>query len=756
MKKRQDHINLLCDIGDLAGLLTGSTDIQGFLQQTVELVSRHLDAHVCSIYLYDEHTEELVLEATVGLNPQAVGKIKLKPGDGLVGLAFARLKPVNEGDASHNPRFKYFSEAGEDRFASLLAIPIFRGVERIGVLVVQHEAHNNFDDTDIMALRALASQLAGAIANAQLLMDTHTLEEEPATVRAPIAPGLMQFMKADIGSPGFACAPATILNKSKNALAVASGTGESLTINDFHRAIRTTGDQLKDLQERFAARLPESASLIFSAHFMILKDPKFGGEMIRLIEAGTPPPEAVRVTAQKYIDAFAASPHEYIREKTTDLEDLGRRILTNLYRADLKESIIGKARIVIAREIFPSDILKLASEDVQGIVLVSGSVTSHVTILARSLAIPMLIVPDKTVLSIPENTRLLLDAEIGSLYINPSEKIVRRFELRNEARLSAQPATSSMRPETRTADGTRIQLLANINLLSEVAVARDLNAEGVGLYRTEFPFLIRKVFPSEEEQVNIYRRLLDDMDDRPVTIRTLDVGGDKVLSYFDDAGEANPQLGLRSIRFSLKHRDLFRQQLRAILRAGADRNHLRIMFPMISSLDELREAKKEVATSIDDLVVSRLRHHRTPEIGIMLELPSVVEIIDALVKEVDFLSIGTNDFVQYMLAADRTNSRVADYYQPWHPSVLRGLSKMTAAAVHTGTDISVCGETARDLDYIPFLVGIGVRSLSVSSRFLPLVQQWISEIDIEESKKFAADLLEQTTIKGILEIVASA
>ncbi|MFZ5569154.1 MAG: phosphoenolpyruvate--protein phosphotransferase [Thermodesulfobacteriota bacterium] len=749
-----NRISLLYNIIDLADLLTGSADIQGFLQRTVELVSGHLAAQVCSIYLYDEQKEALVLKATIGLNPDAVGKISLKPGEGLVGTALETGNPVNEGDAGQNPRFKYFSEAGEDRFASLLAIPIRHGSDPVGVLVVQHEDRNFFSETDVMTLRALAAQLVGAIENAKVLMG-----HAPDGKRKPggCEPEALRFIKAEIGATGYAQAPVKILNRGRDLLmgVEEDDRDDTLKLADFHRAVRTTGDQLKALQNRFAARLPESASLIFSAHFMILKDPKFIGSMIQLIQDGVSPPKAVRDMAMKYIHIFSSSSHAYIREKVNDVEDLSRRLLTNLYRADLKESIIGEKRIVIAAELYPSDILKLASEEVRGIILVGGSVTSHVTILSRSLQIPMLIADCPELLRLPEDTPLIMDAEIGSIYVDPSEEIIQRFQIRNEARRKAEPFNLRMAPTTHTRDGVRVQLLCNINLLSELSVARDLKAEGIGLYRTEFPFLIRSMFPSEEEQVGIYKRLIEEMGDREIILRTLDVGGDKVLSYYDTTGENNPQLGLRSVRFSLKHPEIFQQQIRAILRAAAGRKSIRIMFPMISSLDDFCAAREVVRDCLDDLARRQILHHPDPSLGMMIEVPSVVELIEEFAGMVDFFSIGTNDFVQYMLAADRTNTRVSEYYQPWHPSVLRGLSRIVQAVKKTGKDISVCGEVARDLDYIPFLLGIGIRRLSIDPQFLPSVQQWIVELSMAEAEDFAAAVLARSTIKEVLEIVAA-
>lgn len=753
-KKERGHLDLLCDLGELSNLLTSTDDIEIFLQQAVELVSRHLDAPVCSIYLYEETTRELVLKATIGLNPHAVEKIRIKLDEGLVGLCMTTLEPILEGDAWNNPNFKYFVEAEEDRFSSLLAIPIKRGVEKIGVLVVQHEKKDFFDEIDLMGLRALAAQLAGAIENAHFLIDLHQQNGAPARKTVPED---LRFIKADIGSPGYAFAPSMVFTHSHDRLLTGDpGTEIPLTLADFHKALRATTDQLKYLQSTFAARLPESASLIFSAHFMILKDPQFVGKMIQLINNGVSPLEAVRIMALKYIDVFSSSPHAYIREKVNDVEDLSLRLLRNLLRKDIEKSMPAEKKIVIAADLYPSDILKLASDEVKGIILVSGSVTSHVTILARSLKIPMMIADKSELLNLPDGKPILIDAEIGSIYIDPSKEIIQQFETRNQTLQEAAPLIQQMNPQTHLLDGTRITLLANINLLSELTLAKDLKAEGVGLYRTEFPFLIRSMFPSEEEQVGIYNRLIDEMGGREVTIRTLDVGGDKVLSYSDASKETNPQLGLRSIRFTLKHRDIFQQQVRAILRAAAHADRVRIMFPMISSLDEFLEAKQLVAECIRSLDRQNLPHHPGPPIGMMVELPSVLGILDDFARDADFFSIGTNDFIQYMLAADRTNRHVADYYQPWHPSILRGLAAIARSANDAGKSLSVCGEVARDPDYLPFLIGIGIRSISLDPQFLPQTQKRLQQLDRNAAERFAHDLLSQTTIKGVQCAVEAA
>jgi phosphotransferase system enzyme I (PtsP) len=482
---------------------------------------------------------------------------------------------------------------------------------------------------------------------------------------------------------------------------------------------------------------------------MILKDKRFIGDIRRLIENGTRPREAVRSVARKYITIFSESSHTYIREKVNDIEDLASRLLENMSQRSRPGSGRVTGHIVIARELYPSDVLKLASEDAAGIILVRGGATSHVAIISRSMGIPVVITQNRDLLKIPEGTPTVMDATDGHIHLSPGAALIREFEQTRKAREIEASSGDGMRPETRTRDGHRIRLMANINLLSELPAARRSGVEGVGLYRTEFPFLVRPEFPSEEEQVLIYRRLFEEIPQGPITIRTLDAGGEKMLAYSDTEIEANPELGLRSIRFSLRYRQVFEQQLRAVLRAAGGSDRLRIMFPMISSVDEFIEVRGVTNHCRSVLESEGFEVSRSVEVGAMIELPSTLAILDDLAAEADFFSIGTNDFIQFMLAADRSNELVANYYEPAHPSVLRGLAQVAACAGDRGVDVSVCGEMAHEPEFIPFLLGIGIRTFSADPQFLPAVQETIAATDLTAAGRYAEDLLGLATIKKI-------
>jgi len=737
-------LNLLAEVGELGALLAGSPDIEAFLAGAANLVTKHLSVDVCSIYLYEEEADRLTLRATKGLNPDSVGHVSIGMNEGLVGKTLREGKAVYEPSACQSPNYKYFAETMEERFESFLSVPIQRGVEKIGVLVVQRTEAGAFDDTDMLALKATASQLAGAVENARVLLSLHETGKNKTSGQALES----MLVKGKVGSRGLAVGESLVMDRMLGQLRLGEAHWKKkYKAHDFERALSSTGKQLEELENCLEKKLPEAASMIFTAHQMMLKDKRFIDKMREKIDEGENPPAAVCAVARQYMDLFQASPHAYIREKASDVEDLARRLVFNIIDANPTAEVGGKARIVIARELFPSDILKLSSEGVAGMVLTSGGATSHVVILAKSLEIPLILADKPSLLEVPDRTPLLLDAEIGNLYVAPTDEVKKQFSAKEAARQSTAEQGAVMKSETFTSDGQRVKLLANINLLSELKIANDLKAEGVGLYRSEFPFLIRSTFPTEEEQFAVYKKLVDEMGGREVVIRTLDVGADKALAYHDGGFEQNPALGLRSIRFSLAHQDIFVQQLRAAFRAATGAAKFGVMFPMIASLEDFRTAKSIALDCLAALKAAGVPHNPHPKIGMMVEAPSVLEILDELADEADFFSIGTNDLIQYLLAVDRGNEKVADRFLPEHPAVLRALKKIVTVAVAKGIDVSICGEMAQDARFIPFLLGIGVRRFSVDSHFLPALQNRINAFSVKEAEAQAAALLSAKTVE---------
>ncbi|MBN1361198.1 MAG: phosphoenolpyruvate--protein phosphotransferase [Sedimentisphaerales bacterium] len=745
-----DREQLLYDINELSHLFRESATVETLLNRAVEMVAARTQADVCSIYLYNPEDRMLTLRATKGLNPEAAGKVRLKLGQGLTGLALEQMKTICEKDASRNPNYFFVPGIFEERYEAFLALPIARGVSRMGVLVLRRGGGECFTPSDITALETVASQLANIIENAQFLLGMHQSHQDVAG-----APSIeLKFVKGRTAAEGFAYAPAKVIDKQKSlSQLLHHDYGAEYTLADFHDAVSRTAEQLEALQEQVEERLSDAASLIFAAHLMILKDREFVGKIVGRIEAGIAPPVAVAEAASEFMQGFLASDSVYMREKVNDIEDLAVRLVGNLVSKS-EESYVSRDHVVITRTMFPSDLLKLSSEGASAVILVGGGVTSHISILARSLAMPMVISDAFELLSVPDGTPILVDAEMGNLFVDPNDEILQRFHSQQNVRLTLDEQKQRMRPETMTPDGTRVRLLANINLLTDLKPACELKCEGVGLYRTEFPFIVRTNFPSEAEQYVIYDKLAKAMRGKPVTFRTLDAGGDKILSYYHDIKEQNPAMGMRSIRFSLQNKVIFTEQVRAILRAGAEAD-LRVMFPMISSVDEFCEARDVVLDSIDTLARQGIPHNGNPRLGMMVELPSVVDLVEDFAKEADFFSIGTNDFIQFMLGVDRTNESVADFYLPHHPSVLRALNRVVRSALEHDCDVSVCGDMAHQQQYVPFLLGIGVRTLSVDAAYLLRTQQTILATSIRDAEELAHALLAHSRISDI-EAVLSA
>lgn len=748
----RDHLEFLCNVVELSSALTGSSDVQSALERLVRLVAQHLDAHVCSLYVYEESTSELVLRANVGLDQSSANRVRLKRGEGLVGAVLEQGQPLLDNDASSNGRFRYIPGIGEEHYNSFLAVPLLKDREKIGVLVVQREERNHFCDEDLSALRVLACQLVGCVENAQALMGVAATQCARAT---DADAQLTSLVRGKVASEGCASGPARVVRASRSLRDMLNALASDLSLEQFRLAVDQTTAQLEDVQLRAARMLPEAVSLIFSAHLLMLKDVGFVESMARQITQGKPVGEAVLNVVQHFVKTFASSKPLHIREKAHDVEDVGMRLARNLAGLDDVEREVARHEIVIARDVYPSELVIFSMDEPSGLVLVGGGATSHVSILARSLHLPLFITDDQHLLEIPDGTHVLLDDHTGNICVAPPEGVLAQFAARASVD-NLPPNFAESNGVTETMNGTRVQLLANINLLSEVPIARDMHAAGIGLYRTEFPFMIRTSFPDEEEQYLVYRQLVQGVRNNPVTFRTLDIGGEKSLSYFNHGSENNPELGLRAIRFSLRHRSIFEEQIRAILRAGADAKDLRIMFPMIASLDEFREAREVVLQCVRELQHLAVPCQSSPQIGMMVELPSVLETAVEFAREADFFSIGSNDFVQYMLAADRGNDDVDAYYCPHHPAVLRSLARFVQIARDHGRQVAVCGEMAQQIEYIPFLLGIGVRDLSVAPHRIHSLREFIGSITIDGAQQEAEAMLNEATRAGVEEQLESA
>ncbi len=736
MKKR--NVDLVCDIAELISLAEGGRDRKELLQQVVTSVAGHMQADVCSIYIYDDEDRQLTLRATQGLDHSAIGKVKLQLGEGITGRAVRELRPICVGTASQNSSYKFFPGIHEEEYEAFLAVPILRGLRRIGALVVQAGEANYFTPNDVKALRAIAAQLATMIENVQLLDEARIEAEasEVAVQKKVIKDSIIRGRSASTGTARGRAFTLDAANSESCMLPDPDGNGH--TPEDFEIAVEKTADQINKLQRQTSEELADVAVLIFSAHLLILEDEQFTGRIGKLIQSGTDAVKAIAMVVNEYVEVFSKSKMPLIREKVLDVKDLGNRLTRNLLNEE-SDAADYRGQIIIAHELLPSDILKLSAENVEGFIVSSG-VTSHNAIISRSLGIPMVAISREQADSIPDGEELLMDAEQGCIYLSPGEGVYAKYRDLDLA-WKAMHNASDMKEETLTQCGDRVHIYANINLLSDLQPAREFKAEGVGLYRSEFPFIVRNDFPTEEEQYVIYKKLVDQMEGRAVTFRTLDIGGDKMLSYYSNVNEANPFLGMRAIRFSLQNKDIFSQQLRAFLRAGAQAD-ARIMFPLVSSVDDFVAARDIVHECMSSLDAEGIDFNPDTKLGVMMELPSAVEVVDELAQEADFLSIGSNDLIQYMLAVDRTNEMVSKLYLAHHPAILRAMNRIVAAGLTHEKDVSICGDLAADSRMLPFLLGIGLRKFSIDSVNAPMVQRLVNSMDIGKAESIANRMLD--------------
>ncbi|NLH38015.1 MAG: phosphoenolpyruvate--protein phosphotransferase [Thermotogaceae bacterium] len=542
-------------------------------------------------------------------------------------------------------------------------------------------------------------------------------------------------LKGSPASEGIGLGRAIVIRESDSEISNTQVTDINTELNRFLAAVERAKEEIKEIKETAQRNLGEKNAMIFDAHLLILEDPELLNMVKENISKGMNAESALDESAKFFETILSSLEDEYMRERANDIRDVTSRVIKILsHKEEIDLKSIPSCSIVVARELTPSQTAQMNKQNVRGFVTEKGGKTSHTAIIARTYEIPAVVgIGDITSL-VRDGDFLIIDGNDGTVYVNPDESLIREYEKRlEEETRKKEELRKFLQIEARTQDSRRIKLVANIAHVDETDVALKNGAEGVGLFRTEFLFMDRTEPPSEEEQFEAYKTVLEKMGERPVIIRTLDIGGDKSIPYLNIPKEENPFLGCRAIRLCLAQQDLFKVQLRALLRASVYGN-LKIMFPMISCIDEIiqtKEIMKEVKTELDK---EGIKYSEDFEIGIMVETPSAAIISDMLAEEVDFFSIGSNDLIQYTLVIDRTNDKVSYLYNPLHPAVLR-LIKLTVDNAHKkGIEVGVCGEIASDLNMVPILIGLGVDELSVSPSKVLNVKKKIFETNSEKEK----------------------
>ena len=555
-------------------------------------------------------------------------------------------------------------------------------------------------------------------------------------------------------SPGIAIGPALVFDVNIGEIPQYEISDPHLELARLARAIEAAREDLSNVYTRTAKALGESHAEIFNAHLMLLDDPVIRQELEERTIAEKVNVEYLLDDIRKqYAKILSSVPDAQLQERTTDLSDVVERVLRHLLyteRPNLRH--LKDSHIVVAHELTPSDTVNMDRKHTLGIALDSGSTTSHTAILARAMELPAVMGLRNLSAHIEPGVQIIVDGHEGLVILRPDDETLARYTQLQSQLIKARKKlmAKAVKGACISLDGTPVPTYANIELPMELDLARACNAEGIGLYRTEYLFLDRNTLPTEEEQYQSYAQVVDAMAPKPVILRTIDIGGDKLAAHLQIEHEDNPQLGWRAIRFSLERPDIFMAQLRAILRASAHGN-VKIMFPMISSVEELRCAMVVLNEVRADLEKRGIPFDKDIEVGSMIEVPSAVTVADLLAKECDFFSIGTNDLIQYSLAVDRVNEKIAHLYEPTHPAVLRMIYQVAEAAKKYNVPCSLCGEMAGDPLYTELLLGLGVQSLSMSCVALPLIRAQIAGIDLDAAKTMVQELLDLPTAAEIKE-----
>lgn len=702
--------------------------MDGFLKEAISPLMEQSGASLGAIFGYDESTRELVLRAGYDSgdywDSMRCGKNKMP-------LRFA-LDDSELGRAFRDDSVRIISYKEEDKspFRTKILIPVVRGPEKLGVLMLAHQSPGAFSREDTADLRKAASLLGDMLAEATAFI---VPAEKGASVPVPRS-RVIRGLKASAGiAQGTALPVWSDIDSVADTIASSGSVDGEMEL--FEKALELSSSQLEKIQKSTSFTDTEMISLIFTAQLYMLKDNSFLEKMRKGIRDGRSAAASVREVIQSYADRFASMSEARLAEKAQDVRDLGYRILSNMARPD-KAGFSYNDKIVLSRHIYPSDLFRLAVEGVAGVVLRGAGVTAHISILARSLSVPVLITDDKSLLNVPEGLPLLLDATSGKLYIRPDDKIRAAILDKEKRKLRTQ---GSYILKGHLSDGEPVSVHANINILKDAEDAKREGAEGIGLYRSEFPFILKNDFLSEEQQYRLYRSIVESQSGKPVTLRTADIGGDKLLQGRSEA-ESNPFLGVRGIRFSLANREMFHDQLRAMLRAGAGAD-LGIMFPMVSGVEELLQAREELEFCMKQLEERGDPFNARPRVGAMVELPSAAMAAGELAEYSDFLSIGSNDLTMYLLAVDRTNENLSHLYRSHHPTVLKVLASIMEEAGDKADQISVCGDIASDPLLVPVLVGMGIRKLSVAPSRVDAVKQRLMQFSLNEVEDISREIL---------------
>ncbi len=726
-----------------------ATDLDGALIQIVRRIKEAVPFDACSVYLSDRVTEQFVLTASSGLGIEPAEPPRIDGRSGLLGLVNERRDLVALTNATAHPLYRHASGMGDNRFETFIGMPLIHREHMCGILVGWKLSPCDLTAEQLKFVLTLGARLASLIHELTAIDEIGLLLKGANRER--------EFIGGVPASPGLAMGIATVLQQPAASdtvvqrLAADSDTQEAV----FRNAVAAATREIELKESRLAHNLPAEAAELFGVYRLMINDRVLLTETVEHIHGGSLAQEAWRETISRHADLFEQMEDSYLRARAEDVREIGKLVLVQLEVRPGDSPSYNERCILVGDRIGITDITAVPPGQLAGIVSRYGSALSHTAVLAHAMGIPAVVGLAALPVDLIQGCLIAVDGDLGRVYVKPSPSTVEEFQYAiRERQIRATELDALRELPARTPDGVSVPLYANIGLPSDTDVAIAAGAKGVGLFRTENQFLLDEGFPIEEEQYQRYLAVLKAFHPGPVTIRTLDVGGDKILSYFPVA-EDNPFLGCRGIRFSLSHPEIFKIQLRALLRANAAQGNLQVLFPMIARIAEV-DAALQLLNQAHQKLLQEGKATAVPQIGVMVEVPSAVFLTTKLADRVDFLSIGSNDLAQYILAADRSNAEVADVNDTLHPAVLHAIQHVIVQAHERGKSVSVCGEMAGDQAGALVLLGLGVDTLSMSPISIGSVKLVIRAFSTSQARALAQRSLELEDGGEVRQLLMSA
>lgn len=709
------------------------------LELLVKETCQAMHTDVCSIYLADKQRSCFYLMATKGLKKPRGRAVSLSFDEGVVGEVGRLSELINLADVREHPSFKYLPQVKEDDLRAFLGVPIVYRRQLLGVLVVQQKERRLFNESEESFMVTLATQLGATLSQVQTKGLFGQYRQSRIKALSVSTGVVMAYGWQEVSQP-------ILENVFK-----ASALDIKAELNRLTVALEDATAECRRFSKRFMANAQKESAAIFDLYSHLLNDPQLKHKMTAIITQGYVAEWAVKVVVEKVAAQFSSLKDGYMRERASDLKALGRRLLFHL-DDDLSSTNIWPERfILVADELSASLLAELPEQQLAGVIVRDGATHSHSAILVRAMGIPAIMGADIQ----PEllhNRMLILDGYRGEIFIEPEPFITQEYkQIIDEESVLSQIAEEQLEQQAvlKNGEAVSVQLNAGLNIKYEQRIS--VGIDGVGLYRTEIPFMLQSGFPSEDEQKNRYREILSFFPDKPVVLRALDIGADKQLPYMP-INEENPCLGWRGIRILLDQPEIFLIQLRAMLKANLEFKNLKILLPMVTSIDEIDEARTLLLRACDEVSRELKCECAPPPLGIMLEVPSLVFMLSQLANRVDFISVGTNDLTQYLLAVDRNNTHVALLYDNLHPALLRSLDLIATQCQYYQLPVSVCGEMAGTPIGALLLIGLGFRQLSMSGRSLPRVKYLLRHLDPVMLQPFMQQVLQAETATEIKKL----